>query len=186
MYRLLALLAGFSASSALLCAPAPAAPPKLAYGSLLRAVGAARASTWACQRELGLGLTRAEASVWALPRSVPYRRWALGLWRLRARGCALRRAELYRIREWPWGRLASCESGRRWAYDGSSGFDGGLQFHPSTWRQARELPAVRRYAARYEYAWQAPAWVQVRVAEAWLEITSWGQWPKCSRDLGLR
>jgi hypothetical protein len=84
---------------------------------------------------------------------------------------------------WPWGALAECESGGRWDYNGSSGFDGGLQFLPSTWRTARSLV---RGASVYAYAYQAPAIVQVRVAQAWLARTSWSQWPVCSRKLGLR
>jgi hypothetical protein len=81
---------------------------------------------------------------------------------------------------WPWDALAECESGSRWGYNGPSGFDGGLQFHPGTWTTARGLVGVR-----YAYAWQAPAWVQVRVAKAWLARTSWHQWPACARKLGL-
>lgn len=83
---------------------------------------------------------------------------------------------------WPWGALASCESGGRWAYNGSSGYDGGLQFLPSTWNMAKGyVPG----ASRYGYAWQAPASVQVAVARQWLKRTSWAQWPACARKLGL-
>lgn len=84
---------------------------------------------------------------------------------------------------WPWSALAQCESGGNWAYNGSSGFDGGLQFLPSTWNMAKVLVAG---ASQYAYAWQAPAVVQVRVAQAWLARTSWAQWPACSAALGLR
>lgn len=84
---------------------------------------------------------------------------------------------------WPWDALAECESGGRWDYNGSSGFDGGLQFLPSTWVTASQLIGVN---SRYQFAWQAPAIVQVRVAQAWLAVTSWAQWPACSRELGLR
>ena len=82
---------------------------------------------------------------------------------------------------WPWNALAECESGGNWAYNGPSGFDGGLQFLPSTWNTARRLVGVD-----YAYAYQAPAVVQVRVAQAWLAVTSWAQWPACSAKLGLR
>lgn len=82
---------------------------------------------------------------------------------------------------WPWGALASCESGGRWAYNGSSGFDGGLQFLPSTWNMAKGYAGAGGYA----YAWQAPPSVQVAVARAWLARTSWAQWPACARKLGL-
>lgn len=92
-----------------------------------------------------------------------------------------------------WIRVADCESGdgdgkppyrASWSYNGS--FDGGLQFLPSTWRLAVRLPAVRAVALRYAFAYQAPAWVQIRVAQAWLAVTSWAQWPVCSRKLRLR
>lgn len=83
---------------------------------------------------------------------------------------------------WPWDALAECESGGNWAYNGPSGFDGGLQFLPSTWDSARLYVS----GANYAYAWQAPAHVQVRVAQAWLARTSWAQWPACSSALGLR
>lgn len=94
-----------------------------------------------------------------------------------------------------WTRVADCETGDGdgqppyravWHYNGRSGFDGGLQFSPSTWRSARALPSVRGFAGRYGYAYQAPAWVQIRVADSWLRVTSWRQWPACSRRLGLR
>jgi hypothetical protein len=78
-----------------------------------------------------------------------------------------------------WMALASCESGRRWAYNGSSGFDGGLQFHPGTWRAYRRPhePA---------YAYEAPPEVQVAVARRVLAVQGWEAWPACSRRLGLR
>ena len=31
-----------------------------------------------------------------------------------------------------WDRIAECESGRTWSYNGGSGYDGGLQFLPAT------------------------------------------------------
>jgi hypothetical protein len=84
---------------------------------------------------------------------------------------------------WPWRALASCESGRQWAYNGPSGFDGALQFLPSTWNAAK---AAVPYARRYAYAWQAPPYWQYRVAKSWLTRTSWSQWPACASKLGLR
>lgn len=80
---------------------------------------------------------------------------------------------------YPWNAVASCESGGRWDYNGSSGFDGGLQFHPGTWTAYR-LPS---YPA---YAYQASAYQQVQVAERVLAAQGWGAWPVCSRKLGLR
>lgn len=85
----------------------------------------------------------------------------------------------YRVPEWPWGALASCESGRRWHYNGSSGFDGGLQHHPGTW-SAFKLPGYPRYA------WEATPLMQVKTAERVLAAQGWGAWPACARRLGLR
>ena len=92
-----------------------------------------------------------------------------------------------------WIRMADCESGdgdgrypyrARWNYRGVH--HGGLQFLPSTWRAAVRLSEVRGFAYRYRYAYLAPAWVQIRVADNWRRHTSWAQWPVCSRKLGLR
>ena len=78
-----------------------------------------------------------------------------------------------------WDRLAECESGQTWTYNGSSGYDGGLQFLPATWRNY----GGREYA---EYAWQASREQQIAVAERVLDDVGWGAWPACSRKLGLR
>lgn len=78
-----------------------------------------------------------------------------------------------------WHRLAACESGGRWDYDGPSGYDGGLQFHPSTWR----AHAPAGYPA---YAHQATAAQQIAVAERVLDDQGWRAWPRCARHLGLR
>jgi hypothetical protein len=94
-----------------------------------------------------------------------------------------------------WIRMADCETGDGdgrypyravWSYNGRSGFDGGLQFSPSTWNDAKRLREVRGFARGYGYAYQAPASVQIRVADNWRRHTSWRQWPACSRKLGLR
>lgn len=79
-----------------------------------------------------------------------------------------------------WYRLASCESGQRWGYNGSSGFDGGLQFDPSTW-------AANAPADYPDFAYLATAEQQIAVAEDVLAASSWEQqWPTCSAELGLR
>jgi hypothetical protein len=78
-----------------------------------------------------------------------------------------------------WIRLAECESGSRWDYNGSSGYDGGLQFSPRSWRAVGGTEFA-------EYAWQAEAIVQMYVAERLLAIQGWGAWPTCARKLGLR
>lgn len=77
-----------------------------------------------------------------------------------------------------WDRLAACESGGNWASTRGR-YDGGLQFHPSTWRAA----GGTRYAPTAD---QASREEQIAVAESWLAKTSWAQWPACSRKLGLR
>lgn len=85
-----------------------------------------------------------------------------------------------------WGKIASCESGGNWSYSPFnhgdrpySGFDGGVQFHPTTWSS---------YAAGtgYVHAYDAPASVQIAVAEKVLVDQGWGAWPACSASLGLR
>lgn len=79
-----------------------------------------------------------------------------------------------------WYGIAQCESGRRWSYNGPSGFDGGLQFLPSTWT------AVMRMSGYHfsTYAWQATAAQQIAAAEYLigpLHANPWTQWPVCWR-----
>jgi murein DD-endopeptidase MepM/ murein hydrolase activator NlpD len=78
-----------------------------------------------------------------------------------------------------WDALALCEAGARWSYDGSSGFEGGLQFHPATWTAYR-LPDDP------EHAWEATREEQIAVARRVLAEQGWRAWPVCSRRLGLR
>lgn len=78
-----------------------------------------------------------------------------------------------------WDKLAQCESGQRWSYNGSSGFDGGLQFLPSTWTAY----GGGKYA---KYAWQATREEQIAIAKKVLAAAGWGSWPACSSKLGLR
>lgn len=78
-----------------------------------------------------------------------------------------------------WVAIASCESGVDWGYNGRSGFDGAVQFHPGTWSVYR-LPSYPRYA------WQASPFQQLVVAELVLAAQGWRAWPACSRKLGLR
>lgn len=79
-----------------------------------------------------------------------------------------------------WLELAVCESGingkPRWDYNGPSGFDGGLQFHPMTWTEF----------GGQGYAHEASPAEQVAVAELVLESQGWGAWPACSEKLGYR
>ena len=67
-----------------------------------------------------------------------------------------------------WQRVASCESGGRWNYNGGSGFDGGLQFLPSTW----QAYGGGKYAP---YAYMASPMQQISIASK----MSLSHWPVC-------
>lgn len=77
-----------------------------------------------------------------------------------------------------WYDLARCESGGRWDYDGASGYDGGLQFHPDTWR--RNAPP-----GYPEYAHQATPAQQIEVGRRVQARAGWDAWPSCAARLGL-
>lgn len=83
-----------------------------------------------------------------------------------------------------WDRLAACESGGRWNYDGGSGFDGGLQFSPATWTRMHTHWGVN---TGYAFAWQAPREVQIQVAIKLMQVSSGthSQWPVCSKEIGM-
>lgn len=77
----------------------------------------------------------------------------------------------------PFDALAQCESGGNpQAVSPSGRYFGAFQFLPSTWRSIGYpgLPTDHSYAVQKEAA-------QVLQARA-----GWGQWPGCSRQLGLR
>lgn len=80
--------------------------------------------------------------------------------------------------ETDWDRLAQCESGGNWAINTGNGFQGGLQFSPSTWN----AHGGQQYAAA---ANQATREQQITVAERVLDTQGWGAWPSCSSSLGL-
>jgi hypothetical protein len=75
-----------------------------------------------------------------------------------------------------WDRLAACESQGNWGANTGNGFYGGLQFLLSTWR-ANGGSGMPHQASRSE---------QIRVATIVQARYGWGQWPACSRRLGLR
>ncbi len=77
-----------------------------------------------------------------------------------------------------WYDLAQCESGGRWDYNGSSGFDGGLQFHPSTWSR-------HKLSGYPQYAYQASPSQQIEVGKRVQRAQGWNAWPSCARKLGL-
>ncbi len=77
-----------------------------------------------------------------------------------------------------WDRLAQCESGGNWAIDTGNGYQGGLQFSPSTWAAygGTAYAPSANLATREE---------QIVVAERVLAAQGWGAWPACSASLGL-
>lgn len=77
-----------------------------------------------------------------------------------------------------WDRLAQCESGGNWAIDTGNGYQGGLQFSPSTWSGygGGEFAPTANRASREQ---------QIVVAERVLAGQGWGAWPSCSSQLGL-
>ncbi len=76
-----------------------------------------------------------------------------------------------------WDRLAQCESNGNWSNVSGNGlYYGGLQFHPQTWRSVGGS-GMPHQASRAEQIYRAQI-LQAR--------SGWGQWPACSRHLGLR
>jgi resuscitation-promoting factor RpfB len=75
-----------------------------------------------------------------------------------------------------WYDLARCESGLRWHLD--STYDGGLQFHPSTWNRWKP-------SGYPDFAWQATPEQQITVGKRLQAARGWGAWPSCARKLGL-
>jgi resuscitation-promoting factor RpfA len=78
-----------------------------------------------------------------------------------------------------WGRLAQCESSRRWHLNTGNGYYGGLQFSPRTWRAF----GGRRFAHNAHRASRAE---QILIAERVRRVQGWRAWPYCSRKIGLR
>jgi resuscitation-promoting factor RpfB len=75
-----------------------------------------------------------------------------------------------------WDRLARCESGGNWQMNSGNGYYGGLQFHPQTWRSVGGS-GLPHQASKAE---------QIHRAQILQSRSGWGQWPACSRKLGLR
>jgi len=79
-----------------------------------------------------------------------------------------------------WDALAQCESGGNWGINTGNGYSGGLQFSPGTWRAY----GGGEYAPS---AGQATREQQIAVAERVRAARGgYGDWPACSRKLGLR
>jgi resuscitation-promoting factor RpfB len=76
-----------------------------------------------------------------------------------------------------WERLARCEANGNWQQVSANGlYYGGLQFHPSTWRSVGGT-GMPHEASKTE---------QIRRGRILQARLGWGQWPACSRQLGLR
>jgi len=75
-----------------------------------------------------------------------------------------------------WDALARCESVGNWAINTGNGYSGGLQFLPSTWRAVggQGLPHEN---SRVE---------QILRGQILQARSGWGQWPACTKKLGLR
>jgi resuscitation-promoting factor RpfB len=75
-----------------------------------------------------------------------------------------------------WAALRQCESGGNYATDTGNGYYGAYQFSASTWHGLglSGLPS------------QAPPATQDAAAVELQARSGWGQWPACSRRLGLR
>jgi resuscitation-promoting factor RpfA len=77
-----------------------------------------------------------------------------------------------------WDAIARCESGGRWNISTGNGYDGGLQFKPSTWRAF----GGTKYASR---ANDASREQQIEIAENVQARQGWGAWPVCARKAGV-
>ncbi|MBB3115754.1 resuscitation-promoting factor [Corynebacterium bovis] len=78
-----------------------------------------------------------------------------------------------------WDSIAQCESGGNWAINTGNGFNGGLQFTPSTW-------AAFGGTAYAPQAYMATREQQIAVAEKVQAAQGWGAWPACTSKLGIR
>ena len=169
---ILIVVALFTARDATGCLiPATAERPIVSQAGKVKRL---QAKTHHLQRLVQRPLTRVTRDIRLVPPNK--RAGKLNYWR---RQVARIRRHHATVPEWPWGKLAGCESGRRWSYNGSSNYDGGIQFHPGTWSSFK-LPGYPRYA------WQASPRMQVLAGERVLASQGWGAWPACSRALGLR
>ncbi len=74
-----------------------------------------------------------------------------------------------------WAELRQCESGGNYAIDTGNGYYGAYQFSAATWH-GLGFPGLPNQAA--------PA-VQDQAAVELQARSGWGQWPACSRRLGL-
>jgi resuscitation-promoting factor RpfA len=75
-----------------------------------------------------------------------------------------------------WDQVAHCESGNNWSINTGNGFQGGLQFTPSTWtgNGGAEFAPAAHLASREQ---------QIAVAERVLARQGRGAWPVCGTGL---
>lgn len=71
-----------------------------------------------------------------------------------------------------WDAIAQCESGGNWAIHTANGYEGGVQFLPSTWRSVMSSDDP-------PHAYQATREQQIAAAERLLARSGIGQWPVC-------
>ena len=77
-----------------------------------------------------------------------------------------------------WDSIAQCESGGNWSINTGNGYQGGLQFSPSTWAAYGGTD----YAATADGATREQ---QIAVAEKVQAAQGWGAWPACTASLGI-
>ena len=73
-------------------------------------------------------------------------------------------------------RLRACESGGNYTANARNRYFGAYQFSRSTWRSMGYVGLPH----------ESPAEVQDEAARRLQARSGWGQWPGCSRKLGLR
>jgi LysM repeat protein len=76
-----------------------------------------------------------------------------------------------------WADLRNCESGGDYTANTGNGYYGAYQFTESTWDSMH---------TGYERADLAPSYVQDDAARRLQQRSGWGQWPACSRRIGVR
>ncbi len=76
-----------------------------------------------------------------------------------------------------WAALRNCEAGGNYATNTGNGYYGAYQFHKRTWDSMN---------TGYEWPHEAPPEVQDDAARRLQERSGWGQWPACSRKIGVR
>lgn len=75
-----------------------------------------------------------------------------------------------------WDQLARCESGGNWSINTGNGYYGGLQFSAATWKSVGGS-GLPHQASREE---------QIMRGQILQARSGWGQWPACTKKLGLR